>query len=105
MAYELELPEGSRVHNVFHVSHLKKALGHIVTPLVVLPSLDEEGKLVLIPKAVIDFREWTIRKVITEYLVKWWVYQLRMLLGRVSRFYSILHCDCLRTNNLGEGGL
>ena len=72
VAYEIELPEGSRVHNVFHVSRLKKAIRQRVVPSAELPPIDEEGKLVLIPEAILDTRERTLRsKLIKEYLVKW----------------------------------
>ena len=72
MAYELELPTDSRVHYVFHVSRLKKALGQHFVPSTVLPSLDDEGKLVLVPECIIDSRERQLRRrTIREYLVKW----------------------------------
>jgi hypothetical protein len=57
MAYELELPQGSKIHNVFHVSCLKKVLGQHITPLEVLPPLDEEGKLVLVSEEILEVRE------------------------------------------------
>ena len=72
VAYGLELLADSKVHNIFHVSRLKKALGHYVAPFAVLPPLDDEGKLILIPKATLDFREKQLRsRVIREYLIKW----------------------------------
>ena len=63
VAYEIELPEGSWMHNVFHVSRLKKAIGQRVVPSVELPPLDEEGKLILIPEAILDTRERTVKQV------------------------------------------
>ena len=72
MAFELDLPTESRVHNVFHVSRLKKVLGHQIVPSTVLPPLDDEGKLVLVPEAIIEFSERNLRRrTIREYLVKW----------------------------------
>lgn len=57
MAYELETPKGSKVHNDFHMSRLKKALGHNVVVSSDLRPLDEKGQLVLIPEEIIDFKE------------------------------------------------
>ena len=60
VAYEIELLEGSWVHNMFHVSRLKKAIRQRVVPSAELPPLDEEGKLILIPEAILDIRERTL---------------------------------------------
>ena len=70
MAYELELPQESKIHNVFHVSNLKKTLGQHIAPE--LPPLDDEGLLILIPEQIIQTRERKLRnRVIREYLVQW----------------------------------
>jgi hypothetical protein len=56
VAYELELQEGSKIHKVFHVSFLKKAVGQQVTISEEFPPLDEEGQLELVPKEVLEQR-------------------------------------------------
>jgi hypothetical protein len=72
IAYELELPQGSRIHNVFHVSCLKKAIGQHITPFEVLPPMDEEGQFVLIPEEILEVREKRLRnRSIKEYLIRW----------------------------------
>lgn len=72
VAYEIELPPKRRIHNFFHVSCLKKAIGQGTVTSSVLPPLDEEGKLVMVPDEILDRRERTLRnRVITEYLVRW----------------------------------
>jgi hypothetical protein len=53
----MELPQGSKIHNVFHVLCLKNSLGQHVIPIEALPPMDEEGHLVLIPEQVLEVRE------------------------------------------------
>jgi hypothetical protein len=72
VAYELELLEGSQIHNVFHVYCLKKAMGQFINTFEELPPLDEEGRLELVPEEVLEFRERRLRsRVIGECLVRW----------------------------------
>lgn len=72
VAYELELLSKRKIHNVFHVSHLKRVLGQHIVPSVELPLLDNEGKLILELELILDMRKKRLRnKTIQEYLVKW----------------------------------
>jgi hypothetical protein len=68
----LKLPPGSKIHNVFHVSCLKRALGQHVLVNETLPPVDEERHLHLIPEEILETRVKQLRSiVIKEYLVKW----------------------------------
>ena len=72
MAYEIDLPENSRIHNSFHVPRLKNVVVEKVKPCTELPSLNDEGKLILELEAIIDKREKILRNsTILKYLVKW----------------------------------
>jgi hypothetical protein len=72
VAFEIELPSGRKIHNVFHVSCFKNALGQQVIVIEELPPLDEEGQLILFPGYVLEVREKRLRnKSIKEYLIQW----------------------------------
>ena len=72
MAYKLELPASSRVHTFFHVSCLKKVIGDKIPVQAIFPELDEEGKIILDPKAITNTRIHQLRNIsISEYLIKW----------------------------------
>ena len=70
VAYEMELLEGSKIHNMFHVLCLKKALGQHITTSTELSPLDEEGKLVLVPEELLEVQKRKLQN-IREYLVRW----------------------------------
>jgi len=68
----LELPQGNKIHNVFHVSCLKKALGQQVTETDELPPTDDVVHLVLQPEAIIDTSERQLpSRTFREFLVRW----------------------------------
>jgi hypothetical protein len=106
LAYKLELPEDSRIHNVFHVSCLKKALGQQVVSSTNLPPLDEEGHLILVPEQILAVMEKRLRnKTINEYLIRWKDLLEEDATWEGEQILQHPGCNCLRTSNLKEGGL
>ena len=62
----------NRIHNVFHVSCLKKMLGKHQTIQTILPMLDDEERVIWEPKAIIATRERKLHsRTLKEYLIRW----------------------------------
>jgi hypothetical protein len=55
-AYKLQLPAGTLLHDVFHVSNLKKHIGDSAVPNPSLPLLTPTGKLKQFPLAILQRR-------------------------------------------------
>jgi hypothetical protein len=56
-AYRLQLPPGTLLHDVFHVSHLKKHVGNKAVPSQGLPLVTPEGKVKFHPVAILQRRQ------------------------------------------------
>ena len=73
MAYKLALPLGSQIHDVFHVSLLRKHLGPITSTSIQLPFVSDTLIVLPQPEVVLDRR--VLRKgkynPENEILVKW----------------------------------
>jgi RNase H-like domain found in reverse transcriptase/Reverse transcriptase (RNA-dependent DNA polymerase)/Integrase zinc binding domain/Retroviral aspartyl protease/Ty3 transposon capsid-like protein/Integrase core domain/Chromo (CHRromatin Organisation MOdifier) domain len=72
VAYELNLPVGSMIHPVFHVSQLKRRIGPASDLRIKLPLVGPEGQIHIEPLAILDRR--IIKKnnqVSVEILVQW----------------------------------
>ena len=71
VAYKLQLLDNSCIHNVFHVSCLKKMLGKHQIVQTILPVLDDKGRIIREPEEIIATREKRIRsQTLKEYLIR-----------------------------------
>ena len=72
IVYELQLPAHAKIHPVFHVSLLKKAVGDFLSTSTEVPPVTDDGLVILEPEAVIDTR-WLKRrgKLLEQSLVRW----------------------------------
>ncbi|KFK24528.1 hypothetical protein AALP_AAs46225U000100, partial [Arabis alpina] len=70
VAYKLKLPVGSKIHNTFHVSLLKPAIGSSLEPATLPTQLTDERVLEVAPEAHMGFRIHPITGQ-EEVLIKW----------------------------------
>jgi hypothetical protein len=72
LAYHLQLPDGVKIHPVFHVSQLKKHLGKHVVPEPGLPLITPDGRIKTEPLQVLETRSLPRNKVlVTQWLIQW----------------------------------
>ena len=74
VSYELQLPEGSQIHNVFHVNQLKKHIGPNDVPNATLPLVTPDGKIKIAPKAVLQHRLLDRKKSTSPPTLQWLIH-------------------------------
>ena len=106
VAYEFEPLPNRKIHNLFHVSFLKKFLGQKTIVSIELQPLEDEGKLILIPEEFLDIRGKRLRnRSIIEHLVKWKGLPLEDATWEGAHILEHPNLHCLRTSNIWGGGL
>ena len=72
VSYKLDLPFGSLIHPVFHVSNLKAKLGNQVVPRPTLPAVNVDLVLTPEPMMILDRKSIKLRsRIVTQLLVQW----------------------------------
>ncbi|KAL9459691.1 hypothetical protein AB3S75_002985 [Citrus x aurantiifolia] len=72
VAYKLQLPAGSTIHSIFHVSYLKKKLGSWSSSIPHISLVDADRRFRIEPVAVLDrCMVKKNNKAITQVLVQW----------------------------------